>query len=92
MDTIEAEAKRNAKRDIIRRSLNDILEDIEVALGDASYSVFLSVPNTGISLATLTSPLNPSEEEWNGIVKVACEVIHKRLGIRLHGHPYYVDW
>ena len=78
----------DAKRAIIRNSLNEIAAEVGTALRDAhlDFPVFLTVPNSGESLATMASPLDPSHEDWSHASAIVCRVIGQRLGdVRLCG-------
>ena len=50
------------QREIIRQSLDDIVAEVGAALRSAhlDFPVFLTVPNSGESLATMACPLDPS--------------------------------
>ena len=56
----------DAQREIIRQSLDEIATEVGTALRDAQldFPVFLTVPNSGDSLATMASPLDPSDRDW----------------------------
>jgi len=82
----------DAQRDIIRQSLDDIAAKVETALREArlDFPVFLTVPNSGDSLATMACPLDPSHEDWSHASAIVCKIIGKRLGdVRLHGRPLH---
>ena len=53
----------DAQREIIRQSLDEIAAEVATALRDAhlDFPVFLTVPNSGDSLATMACPLDPSD-------------------------------
>jgi hypothetical protein len=82
----------DAKRDIIRQSLDDIATEIATALRDAhmDFPVFLTVPTSGNSLATMACPLDPSDNDWSDASAIVCRIIGQRLGnVRLHGRPLH---
>ena len=86
MTILETDAQRDAKREIIRQSFDDIVGEIgqelrEAGLGD--IPIFLNVVSSGLSLVGIGSALDVSDEKWNRTVDVACQVIGKRLGINL---------
>jgi hypothetical protein len=87
MDAIEAEEKRDAQREIIRQSLTAIVDEIGIALTEAGLNcccpVYLTVPYAGLSLVGIACPLDPSLDEWDRAVNIACDVIGKRIGITL---------
>ena len=81
-----------SQREIVRQSLNEIATEVATALRDArlDFPVFLTVPNSGDSLATIACPLDPSHEDWSHASAIVCRIIGKRLGdARLHGRPLH---
>jgi hypothetical protein len=81
-----------AQREIIKQSLNEIAADVGNALRDAhlDFPVFLTVPTSGDSLATMASPLDPSREDWSHASAIVCRIIGQRLGdALLHGRPLH---
>jgi hypothetical protein len=80
----------DAQREVIRQSLDDLANEVAIALREAhlDFPVFLTVPNSGESLATMACPLDPSDTQWSEATAIACRIIGKRLGdLRLHGRP-----
>jgi hypothetical protein len=81
-----------AQREIIQQSLNEIAAEVAVALRDAhlDFPVFLTVPNSGDSLATMACPLDPSDEDWSHASAIVCRIMGQRLGdAALHGKPMH---
>src|SRR6478672_10486142 len=79
-----------AQRDIIKQSLNEIAAEIAISLREAhlDFPVFLTVPNSGDSLATMACPLDPSDADWAHASEIVCRIIGQRLGdARLSGRP-----
>jgi hypothetical protein len=77
----------DAQRKIIRQSLDEIATEVATALRDAQldFPVFLTVPNSGDSLATMASPLDPSDGDWSHASAIVCRIIGGRLcGRSLH--------
>jgi hypothetical protein len=72
-------------REIIRRSLHEIATEVETALREVglNYPVFLTVPHSGDPIATIATPLDPSNDDWLKMSAIACRVVGRRLGIRL---------
>ena len=70
------------QRYIVRKSLNAIANDISMALRDAglAFPVFLTVPSSGNSLATIATPADPMDDDWRHASKIACHIIAQRLG------------
>ena len=56
----------DARREMIRQSLDAIANDVGMALRDAGlrFPVYLTVPNGGDALATFATPLDPSDDDW----------------------------
>jgi hypothetical protein len=74
-----------AHREIIRASLNEIVADVGAAMRAAglNYPIFLTVPHSGDPIATIATPLDPSDDDWSKMSAIACRVVGKRLEIRL---------
>jgi hypothetical protein len=54
------------------------------------FPVFLTVPSSGSSIATIATPLDPSDEDWAYASAIACRIIEQRLGdVRLRGRPLH---
>src|SRR6476659_2152125 len=80
----------DAQREIIRQSLDEIAAEVGTALCEAhlAFPVFLTVPNSGESLATMACPLDPSDADWSRASAIVCRIIGQRLGdARLCGRP-----
>jgi hypothetical protein len=71
-----------ARREVIRRALDEIATEVAVALREAhlDFAVFLTVPTSGDSLATMASPLDPSDEDWSHASAIVCRIIGQLLG------------
>jgi hypothetical protein len=70
--------------------LNDIVAQVATALRDAKldFPVFLTVPNSGDSLATMACPLDPTDSDWSHASAIVCRIVGQRLGdARLCGRP-----
>ena len=82
----------DAQREIIRLALDEIATEVGNALRDAhlDFLVFLTVPNSGDSLATMACPLDPSDGDWSEASAIVCRIIGQRLGVvRLRGRPLH---
>ena len=82
----------DAQREIIRLALNEIAAEIATSLHDAhlDFPVFLTVPNSGDSLATMACPIDPSDEDWADASAIVCRIIGQRLGdARLSGRSLH---
>jgi hypothetical protein len=53
-----------------------------MALRDAglAFPVFLAVPSSGNSLASIATQVDPMDDEWRHALEIACLIIAKRLG------------
>jgi hypothetical protein len=88
MDTIDhqdympCDARLESQRGIIRESLDEIANDIGMALRDAGlhFPVFMTVRDNGDSLATIATPLDPSDDDWEQASAIVCQIIGKRIG------------
>jgi hypothetical protein len=82
----------DAQREVIRPALDDIASEIGISLRDArlDFPVYLTVPNSGESLATMACPLDPSDGDWSHASAIVCRIIGQRLGdARLRGRPLH---
>src|SRR3981189_638020 len=80
-----------AQREIIKLALDEIAAEVGTTLREAhlDFPVFLTVPTSGDSLATMASPLDPSDSDWFNASAIVCRIIGKRLGARLRGRPLH---
>ena len=82
----------DTQREIIQQSLDEIAAEVGIALREArlDFPVFLTVPNSGDSLATMASPLDPSDGDWSHASAIVCRIIGRRLGdVRLRGRALH---
>ena len=82
----------DAQREIIRLVLDEIATEVGTALRDAhlDFPVYLTVANSGDSLATIACPLDPSDSDWSHASAIVCGIIGQRLGdVRLRGRPLH---
>src|SRR4051794_17648370 len=78
----------NAQRDATRQSLDEIANDIGMAMRDvdSNFPVDITVRNCGGSLVTIATPLDPSVEDWRRASDIVCRIIEERIGCkRLRG-------
>ena len=78
----------DAQREIIRASLDQLATDVGMALRDAglNFAVFLTVPNSGNSLATIATRVDPTDDDWQRASEIVCQIIAKKVGCnRLRG-------
>ena len=73
---------RYVQRDIIRQSLNEIANDLSMEMRDAAldFPVYMTVPNGGHSLATIATPRDPPDEDWEKVTAIVCRILQKRIG------------
>jgi hypothetical protein len=78
----------DAHREIIRQSLNEITNDIGMALRDAglTFPVYFAMPNSGDALVTIATTLDPSDDDWRRAAAIVCQIIEAKVGCgRLRG-------
>jgi hypothetical protein len=81
-----------AQRAVIRLALDEIATEVGTELRNASldFPVYLTVPNSGTSVATMACPLDPSDSDWSHASAIVCRIIGHRLGdIRLRGRALH---
>jgi hypothetical protein len=81
-----------AQRAVIALALDEIALEVGTKLLEASldFPVYLTVCNSGKSLATMACPLDPSDTEWARALAIVCKIIGRRLGnVRLRGRPLH---
>jgi hypothetical protein len=73
----------DGQRAILKKSIDDIADEIGMALRDANLRlpVYFTVPSSGDSLASRATPLDPSDDDWERATAIACEVIGRWLGV-----------
>ena len=82
MDTHDNDTAFEEQREIIRHSLHEIVNDIGMAMRDAGlhFPVFMTVRDSGDSLATIATPLDPSDDDWSRASEIVCEIMGKKIG------------
>ncbi len=78
----------DAQREIIRQSLNEITNDIGMAMRDVglTFPVYMTVRNSGDALVTIATTLDPSDADWQQASEIVCRIIGERVGCgRLRG-------
>jgi len=72
----------DAYRENIRKSLNEITNDIGMALRDTGLMlpIFITVPTSGNALAMTATPLDPSDQDWEQARIIVNGIIEKKLG------------
>jgi len=81
-DDTQLDDRLDAQRKIIRASLNEIANDIGMIMRDEGlgFPVYITVRNSGDSLATIATTLDPTDAEWSRASAIVCQVIEKRVG------------
>ena len=86
MDTTDQQIDQtttlDARRAILSQSLPEVVNDIGMALRDAGlhFPIFITLPTSGNTLATLATPLDPCDDDWQEASDIACGIIQRRLG------------
>jgi hypothetical protein len=87
-DHYEIDDRRNAQRDIIRESLDEIANDIGMAMRDVglTFPIYMTVRNSGDALVTIATTLDPSDADWQQASEIVCRIIQEKVGCgRLRG-------
>jgi hypothetical protein len=81
-DDTPSDNRLDAQREIIREALDEIADDVGMMLRDEGlrFPVYITVRNSGDSLATIATTLDPTDAEWSRASAIVCEVIEKRIG------------
>ena len=84
----EVDERLDAQRDIIKKSLNEITNDIGMAMRDVglTFPLYITVRNSGDALVTIATPLDPSDTDWQRASAIVCRTLEERVGCeRLRG-------
>jgi hypothetical protein len=83
MNELEAALDRlDAQREVLTQSLNEITNDIGMALRDAGLDlpIFIAVRQEGEGMATIATPADPSDDDWQRASTIACQIISEKIG------------
>ena len=83
-DATSTDDSLDAQRDIIRASLNELATDIGMAMRDVglTFPIYITVRNSGgNSLATIATPLDPSDNDWQRASAIVCQIIERKIGV-----------
>ena len=71
-----------ARRSIIRQSLDEIAADVGIALLKASltFAIGLTTPSSGRAFLTIVTQNDPSDEEWAQALEIARDIVSTKLG------------
>jgi hypothetical protein len=78
----------DAQRDVIRQSLDAIINEIGMAMRDVglTFPLYITVRNSGDALVTIATPLDPSDTDWQRASTIVCRTLEERVGCdRLRG-------
>jgi hypothetical protein len=72
----------DAQRSVIRQSLDEIAAEVGTALRNAglTFPVYITVRNSGDSLATIATPLDPSDGDWSRAAAIICRIVGQKIG------------
>ena len=72
----------DVKRDIIRQSLDEIANDIGMAMRDVglNFPVYMTVRNSGDAHVTIATTLDPSDADWQQASEIVCRIIQEKVG------------
>jgi hypothetical protein len=87
-DEFIIEDRLDAQRDIIRKSLNKIVNNIGMAMRDVglTFPLYMTVRNSGDALVTIATPLDPSNADWQQASEIVCRILEQKVGCdRLRG-------
>jgi hypothetical protein len=72
----------DAQRDIVRKSLNEIANDIGMAMRDVglTFPLYITVRNSGDALVTIETPLDPSDADWRRAREIVCRTLEEKVG------------
>ena len=81
-DDHETNDRLDTQRDIIRQSLDAIVNDIGMAMRDIglTFPLYITVRNSGDALVTIATPLDPSDTEWQRASTIVCRTLEERVG------------
>lgn len=83
-----ANEEPDGQRIIMRLAFDEIAAElgVQIQAENLNYKVFLTVPNSGGSIAAIATLADTTEEQWSRVSDMLCELIAKRLGgMRLQG-------
>ena len=78
----ESDKRLDTQRDIIRQSLNEITNDIGMAMRDVglTFPVYITVRNSGDALVTIATTLDPSDDDWRQASEIVCRIMQEKVG------------
>jgi hypothetical protein len=88
-DDALASDKIDAEREIIRKSLDEIVQEVgaKMRAADLTYPVFMTIPGSGAAIMTFATPVDEDsdgDDEWPKISAIIQKIISDHLdGIAL---------
>jgi len=84
VSTLTQDDQLETQREIIRISLTEITKDVGIAMRDVglTFPIFATVPNSGEALATIATPLDPTDADWHNATAIFCKIVGDKLGGR----------
>ena len=81
-DDLSTGSKLDTQRDMIRQSLNEIANDIGMAMRDVglNFPLYITVRNSGDAVVTIATPRDPSDEQWQHAREIVCRTLEERVG------------
>lgn len=79
--------RRSDRHELLTLLLPAIAEEVTAALAAANLQmpIFLTVPTSGDTVATLATPHDPSGEDWVKVCELVREIVGARAGIEKLG-------
>jgi hypothetical protein len=80
----QPEKRLDAQRNIIRQSLDAIVNNIGMAMRDVglTFPLYITVRNSGDALVTIATSLDPSATDWQQASAIVCRTLEERVGCR----------
>ena len=78
----------DTQRERIRASLDAIVNEVGMAMRDEglNFPLYVTVPTQGHAVATIATPLDPSDSDWRRASEIFCRVTERTTGCeRLRG-------
>ena len=78
----ESDDRLDTQRDIIRQSLDQIANDIGMAMRDVglTFPLYITVRNSGDALVTIATPVDPTDTDWRQASEIVCRTLEERVG------------
>jgi hypothetical protein len=82
LDDEKDDISLEAQRSILRQSLDETANAVRIEMNGAglSFPFGMTVPESGLSLVTMVTPVDPSDEEWSQATTIVCQIVAQKLG------------